>query len=78
MRAMATRRWTDLDPRLRQLLLLGSAVDAGLKIAALIDLGQRPAASVRGPKRRWAAALVLVNSAGVLPVAYLLRGRRGT
>lgn len=74
---MAKKNWSELDPRLRQAILLGSAFEAGLKVAALIDLAPRPASEVRGSKRAWAAALVLVNSAGVVPIAYLLRGRRG-
>lgn len=73
---MATRRWSELDPRVRQALTVVGAVEAGLKIAALIDLAQRPAAQVRGSKRAWALAIALVNSAGAVPLAYLLRGRR--
>lgn len=56
--------------------MLGGAFEAGLKIAALIDLSQRPRDGVRGTKAAWAAALILVNSGGVVPVVYLLRGRR--
>lgn len=56
--------------------MLAGAVEAGLKIAALIDLAQRPRRQIRGSKGRWAAAIVLVNSAGAVPIAYLLRGRR--
>ena len=73
---MAKKRWTDLDPRARHAMVIGGAFEAGLKIATLIDLAQRPAATVRGSKRAWAAALILVNSAGVVPIVYLLRGRR--
>ena len=73
---MAKKSWTDLDPHLRQAILIGGAFEAGLKIATLIDLAQRPPAAVRGSKRAWAAALILVNSAGVVPIVYLLRGRR--
>lgn len=58
--------------------MLGGAVEAGLKIATLIDLAQHSRASVRGPKLAWATALALVNSGGILPVVYLLRGRRVT
>lgn len=61
---------------MRQAIMLGTAFEAGLKIAALIDLVQRPQSAVRGSKPVWAAALVVVNSGGVLPIAYLLRGRR--
>ncbi len=73
--AMDTRRWSDLDPRLRQTMLLGGAVETGLKIAALIDLAQRPARSVRGSKAAWAAAITVVNAAGAVPIVYFLRGR---
>ena len=73
---MAGRRWSELDPRLRQTITIVGAVEAGLKIAALIDLAQRPARHVRGSKARWAAAITLVNSAGAVPIVYFLRGRR--
>lgn len=69
-------RWSGLDPRARQAIIVVAAVEAGLKIAALIDLARRPAASVRGSKVRWATGIAVVNSVGVLPIAYLLRGRR--
>lgn len=55
---------------------LVAAVEAGLKIAALIDLAQRPGPQVRGSKRSWAFAIALVNSAGAIPLIYFLRGRR--
>jgi hypothetical protein len=57
-------------------VLLAAAFEAGLKVAALIDLSQRPRADVRGSKAAWATALVLVNSAGLVPIGYFLRGRR--
>lgn len=69
-------RWADLDPRVRQAIVVAGAAETGLKIAALIDLAQRPAGSVRGSKNAWRAALVLVSSAGVLPIAYFVAGRR--
>jgi hypothetical protein len=74
--AMDKRRWSDLDPRLRRAMLLAGAVEAGLKIAALIDLAQRPARRVRGSKAGWAAAITVVNAAGAVPIVYFLRGRR--
>ena len=73
---MAVKRWSELDPRLRQALIIGGAFEAGLKVAALIDLAQRPSDEVQGSKAGWAAAITLVNSCGVVPIAYLLRGRR--
>ena len=73
---MAHQAWNDLDPRVRQAVLLAGAVEAGLKIATLIDLAQRPGSAVRGSKVAGALSLALVNSAGILPIVYLLRGRR--
>ena len=73
---MAGRRWQDLDPRTRRLVVVGASIDAVLRIAALVDLRGRPADEVRGGKRRWALGLSLVNSAGALPLAYFLLGRR--
>jgi hypothetical protein len=73
---MGSRHWGDLDPRLRQGILLGGAFEAGLKLAALIDLARRPSQDIRGSKAAWATAVVLLNSGGVVPIVYLLRGRR--
>ncbi len=73
---VVTKRWSDLDPRVRQALLVGGAFEAGLKIAAFIDLAQRPRRDIRGSKVGWAVALALVNSGGLVPIGYLLRGRR--
>ena len=73
---MARQRWSDLDPKLRKAIMVAGAVEAGLKIAALIDLVQRPGRQVRGSKAAWATAITVVNAAGAVPVAYFLRGRR--
>jgi hypothetical protein len=70
------RRWSDLSPRQRRLLLIGAALEGMLKIAALRDLRRRPAAEIRGSKKLWATALVLANSAGTVPIAYFRLGRR--
>ena len=56
--------------------MLAGTAEAGLKVAALIDLAQRPARQVRGSKVGWAAAITVVNAAGVVPIVYFLRGRR--
>jgi hypothetical protein len=56
--------------------MLVGAVELGLKIAAPIDLAQRPARHVHGSKAWWASAIVLVNSVGAVPTAYFVRGRR--
>jgi len=69
------KRWSDLSPRSRRLIVVGGTVEGVLKTAALVDLVRRPADQVRGPKLLWAAAIVVVNSLGAVPLAYFLRGR---
>jgi hypothetical protein len=76
VRSRSRRRWSELDPRIRCLILVSAAFEGVLKVAALIDLGRRPSAEVRGSKARWAAAIVLINSAGAAPLAYFRYGRR--
>ena len=73
---MAKRRWSDLSERNRRLIIITGTVEALLKIAALVDLRRRTADEVRGSRRVWAGAIVLVNSVGAVPVAYFLLGRR--
>jgi hypothetical protein len=73
---MQARRWSELSDRERRWLLVASVVEGVLKIAALVDIKRRPADEIRGSKAVWATALVLVNSVGVVPIAYFLRGRR--
>lgn len=73
---MARRRWRDLSERSRRLIVVAGVLEGILKIAALVDLKRRPAEEIRGSKRAWASAVVLVNSLGAVPVAYFLLGRR--
>jgi hypothetical protein len=73
---MAKTTWRDLSPAARKVLLVSGAVDAGLRLYALRDLRTRDAADLRGSRGAWGAALAIVSSAGILPLAYLLRGRR--
>lgn len=73
---LAGMRWNALDPRLRTAIIAVSAFEAGLKVAALVDLCLRSRDELRLPKPVWAAALVAVNSGGALPLYYFLRGRR--
>lgn len=75
---MAKTKWSALSPRTRRLIVVGGTMDGLLKIAALVDLARRPAAQVRGPKARWAVAITLINSVGVVPIAYFVYGRRTT
>lgn len=69
-------RWAELSYRARRAIVVGVVFDASLKAAALIDLKRRPASSVNGPKWKWATAIVLLNSLGVVPMAYFVYGRR--
>ena len=69
------KRWQELSPFTRKLLVATAIAEGILKVAALIDLARRPAEDVRGSKARWAAAIVVVNSAGALPIYYFARGR---
>jgi hypothetical protein len=72
------KRWSDLSPRARRLIVIGSVVDGVLKSAALVDLARRPSEQVRGSKFLWAGAIVLINSVGAVPVAYFAYGRQRT
>lgn len=73
---MATKRWHDLSPRARQSIAVAATIEGALKIAALFDLKRRRVEDVRGSKKLWAVAITLANSAGVVPIAYFLWGRR--
>jgi hypothetical protein len=72
---VAKKQWKDLSPSTKRFIIIGGTFEGLLKIAALIDLRRRPAELVRGSKKRWAAAIVLSNSVGAVPIAYLIRGR---
>jgi hypothetical protein len=72
---MATR-WSDLSESSRRLIIGAAIGEAVLKTAVLIDIRRRPASQIRGSKRIWIIAAVLVNSAGVGPLSYFAFGRR--
>ena len=72
----ARRRWGALSKRTRILLITVAVADGALRVAALIDIQRRPASQIRGRKGMWAAAVALVNSAGVVPVSYFVFGQR--
>ena len=74
--ASTSGRWRDLSPARRAAVMSVAAVDLGLRTWALVDLRRRPAETVMGPKAAWAVGLSVVSSAGLLPLAYLLFGRR--
>ena len=70
------KRWGDLSERSRRLIIAAAIGEAVLKAAVLIDIRRRPASQIRGSKRMWIIAAVLVNSAGVGPLSYFAFGRR--
>lgn len=72
----ARQQWDELSPARKRVMVTVGIVDAGLRAWALVDLKNRPAEEVNGPKGVWALALSVVSSAGLLPAAYLLLGRR--
>ena len=59
-----------------RIIIVGATVEGALKSIALIDLARRPQSQVHGSKKSWALAIAFVNSAGVLPIVYFVRGRR--
>ncbi len=73
---MVRRKWGELSRRTRRLVIFGGTFEGLLKVAALVDLARRPPTEVRGSKPRWAAAVVLINSVGVVPIAYFVFGRK--
>ena len=70
------RRWSDLSEGSRRLIIAAAIGEAVLKTAVLVDIRRRPASQIRGSKRMWILAAVLVNSAGVGPLSYFAFGRR--
>lgn len=73
---MANRKWSDLSPRTRRLIVAGAVAEGILKVAALVDIVRRPAYQIRGPKWVWAPTVLVVNSFGGAPLAYFAFGRR--
>jgi hypothetical protein len=72
---MVDQHWNNLSRRTRRLLIAAAGAEGVLKVAALIDMKRRPADQIRGSKWVWGPAMV-INSAGVIPIAYFTLGRR--
>jgi hypothetical protein len=70
------RWWSELSDRNRMLLIAAATAETILKAAVIIDIRRRPASQIRGSKRMWIAAAVLVNSFGIGPISYFALGRR--
>ena len=67
------QRWSDLTDRQKQVIAVALVIHLILLKLTWRDLGRRPAAAVRGPKRLWRLAATM-NTTGSL--AYWLFGRR--
>ena len=67
------KRWEDLTALQKGGIVLSSAAQIGLLIAALVDIYQRPQKEIRGRKWWWTAAS-FVNFVG--PVSYFLFERK--
>ena len=71
---MRTRRkWSELSSFQQTALLTAVCIELSLTATAWVDLLRRPDVEVRGPKSRWALAL-LIQPVG--PIAYLTVGVR--
>ena len=67
------KRWEDLTPRQRAVIVAGGAVEVVITTVAFVDLARRPEAAGARAKRRWLMGFV-VQPFG--PIAYLAFGRR--
>lgn len=70
---MRSRRWDDLAPAQKVLVMVLASVQISLAVSAWADLARRPAAEVNGRKDVW-AAVIGINFVG--PIVYFRRGRR--
>jgi hypothetical protein len=73
---VAKKRWKDLPESQRRMIIAGVMLETVVKVAALRDLKRRPAHEVRGPKWLWGGVITVANSAGLVPAAYFVFGRR--
>lgn len=67
------KKWSDLSPRGKALVVVGSIVELVLTTVALRDLSRRSPAEIRGPKLLWRLA-AFIQPVG--PIVYLAFGRR--
>lgn len=70
---MGNRKWADMSPAQKTVMLTMISVEVSLTATALVDLVRRPADQVHGRKGVWALAL-FVQPVG--PVAYLWTHRK--
>lgn len=67
------KKWKDLTPAQRGLVIGGAVVQITLLALAQRDLAKRPAEEVHGPKWLW-RMVTMINFIG--PLAYFCCGRR--
>jgi len=67
------QKWSDLSDQQKKVIAVALVIHLILLALTWRDLGRRPAADVRGPKRFWRLAATM-NTTGSL--AYWLFGRR--
>ncbi|MDI9898355.1 PLD nuclease N-terminal domain-containing protein [Rhodococcus sp. IEGM 1409] len=72
MNLTKTKSWGELSPAQCRIVALLGTIQSLLAIAAWTDLARRPAETVNGSKKKW-AAIIFVNFFG--PLAYFRRGR---
>lgn len=70
---MRSKRWSDLSPAQRRLILALVSLELSLAATALVDIYRRPAEQINGSKWGWALTS-LVSFVG--PLAYFVWGRR--
>lgn len=71
-----SKRFENLPKPLRVVLAIAGVADTVLRAYALLDVSRRDDVDLHGPKEAWVPALALVNSLGLLPLAYLKWGRK--
>jgi hypothetical protein len=69
------KRWSELSPQQRTLIVVSGVAEFILTTLAIRDLRDRPKAEVRGWKIAWRMAMV-VQPFG--PLLYFIVGRRGS
>lgn len=67
------RRWRDLGPGARAVVVISAIIQLGLLGAAQADIKRRSAEQLKGPRWLW-VSLSFINFVG--PIAYFLFGRR--
>ncbi|MFC9516703.1 PLDc N-terminal domain-containing protein [Nocardiaceae bacterium NPDC056970] len=70
---MAKRKWAELSPVQRAVIITAGSVQLSLAATAWADLATRPRDEVNGGKGKW-AAIIAVNFIG--PLSYFRWGRR--